>query len=278
MADPSVNKLVESFESPNIPPINGEPMYTMLHAMHELLTSSAASVATNLGCGTLRYLCFTLSPTVYATLLTTQVVPSLNPGATPVIPAGVTGPEAPFIRYTYDAATIAFIIISTVDRALRQQLLGAVEEMFLRVKHKLHHGYSGNSTLDLLNHLYETYAVISISDWLANNKRFREPYSLTVSIEVTWQQIDGTVAYTNVGSTPYSSKQVADNAYQLVFNTGIFAADFRKWNKRAADDKVLPRLKVFFVAAHRKWRLSLRKETGTPYGAVHNATAHPDDG
>ena len=34
----------------------------------------------------------------------------------------------------------------------------------------------------------------------------------------------------------------------------------------------------FFVAAHREWHLSLQNETDTPYGAAHNATAHPDDG
>ena len=27
-----------------------------------------------------------------------------------------------------------------------------------------------------------------------------------------------------------------------------------------------------------EWRLLIRNETGTPYGAAHNATAHPDDG
>ena len=41
---------------------------------------------------------------------------------------------------------------------------------------------------------------------------------------------------------------------------------------------MLLHLKVFFVVAHREWRLSLRKETGTTYSAALNATAHPDNG
>ena len=77
----------------------------------------------------------------------------------------------------------------------------------------------------MLTHLYATYAVISNADWIENDKNFREAYSPTVQIEVTWQQIDDAIAYADAGSTPYSSKQVTDNAYQLVFNTGIFAAD-----------------------------------------------------
>ena len=34
----------------------------------------------------------------------------------------------------------------------------------------------------------------------------------------------------------------------------------------------------FFAVAHREWRILLQNETGTPYGAAHNATARPYDG
>ena len=278
MAPPSVDKLVDSFKNPSIPPIDGELTYVMLHAMHELLNSNAASVNTNLGCGTLGHLCLTLSPTVYATLSRTRFAPPPNPGATSVIPAGATGPEVASIRYAHDAAALAFNTFHNVNRSLRQQLLGAVEDTFVRVKQKPHRGYSGSSTLDLITHLYDTYALISNANWLANDKRFREAYAPTALIEVSWRQIDDAVAYSDAGSTPYSNKQVVDNAFQLVFNMDIFAAYCQEWNKRAADDKTLPHLKVFFAAAHREWRLSIQKETGAPYGAAHNATENPDDG
>ena len=93
MAAPSVDKIVESFENPNIPLINREVTYATLHAMHELLNSNAESVSTNLGWIILGHLCLNLSPTVYATLSTTRVVPPLNPGATPVIPAERPAPK-----------------------------------------------------------------------------------------------------------------------------------------------------------------------------------------
>ena len=225
MAAPSVNKLVERFENPSIPPINGEPMYATLHAMHDLLNSNAESVTTNLGCGTLGHLCLTLSTTVYANLSTTIVVVPPDHGATSVIPAGATGPEAAPIRYAHDAATLEFNTFNNVNRALCQKILGAVEYASLKFKHKPHRRYSGSSKLYQLTHLYKTYAVISNADWLAKNKPFREAYLPNVPIEVAWRQIDNTVAYADAGSTPYSSKQVVDNVYHLVFNKGIFASD-----------------------------------------------------
>ena len=228
MAAPSVDKLVESFKNPRIPPIDGKPTYAMLHTMHELLDLNAASFNTNLGCGTLGHLCLALPPTVYATLSTTRVAPPPNTGATPVIPTGATGPEAASTRYAHDAETMEFNTFKNVNPALCQKILGAVEDTFVWVKHKPHLGYSGSSTLDLITHIYETYTVISNAYCLANDKRFHKAYTSTVPIEVAWRQIDDTVVYANAVSTPSSNKQVVDNAYQLVFNTGIFAADRRE--------------------------------------------------
>ena len=77
--------------------------------------------------------------------------------------------------------------------------------------------------------------MISNADCITNNKRFYKAYAPTVPIKVFWRQIDDAVAYANAGSTPYSTKKLVDNTYQLIFNTGIFAEDCRGWNKRAAE-------------------------------------------
>ena len=100
--------------------------------------------------------------------------------------------------------------------------------------------------------MYETYTVITNSDWIANDKRFPKAYAPIDPIEVIWQHIDDIVAYADAGSTLYSTNQVVDNTYQLVFNKGIFAANCRDWNKWAAVDKTLPCLKLFFAASHRE--------------------------
>ena len=60
MAAPSVDKIVESFETPRISPFDKEPTYTTIHAMHEFVYSNAASIITSLGCNTLGHLCLTL--------------------------------------------------------------------------------------------------------------------------------------------------------------------------------------------------------------------------
>ena len=245
MAATSSDKLVKSFGKPTIPPIDGKPTYATIHAMHKLLNSNAASVNTNLVFGTLGHLCVALSPTVCATLLETRVVPPPNPGAMPVIPESATGPEVAYIRYAHNASTLAFNTFRNVYRALQQQLMGSVKDNFVRVKHRPHREYSRSSTLDLLTHLYKTYDIISNANWLANDRRFCKSYSPTNPIEVVCRQINDDVAYSNAGSTTYLPKQVVDNAYQIVFNTGIFAADCREWNKRVAAEKTLSHIHFY---------------------------------
>ena len=82
----SINKILEAVPHSSIPPIIGQPTYYSTHEIHQFLSSNAASVQSNLGCGTMGLIYLTLSPTVYATLSATLFVPPPNPGDTATIP------------------------------------------------------------------------------------------------------------------------------------------------------------------------------------------------
>ena len=77
--------------------------------------------------------------------------------------------------------------------------------------------------------------------------------------------MENSIAYADVGLMLYSSKKVIDNTYQLVFNTGVFAANCWECNKRAAGKKTLPHIKFVFAAAHREWLLLIKNKMGAPY-------------
>ena len=131
MAATSVDKLVKSFKNPTIAQIDGKPMYATIHFLHELLNMNAESVSTNLGCGTLRHLCLTLSPTVYVILLVTPVLPPPNPRAALIIPVCDIGRELESLRYAHNAATVAFSTFQNIYRNLFQQLMGSIEDKFV---------------------------------------------------------------------------------------------------------------------------------------------------
>ena len=246
MASASVVNIVKRFENPTILPIDGKTTYATIHSLHELLNLNASSVKTNLRFGALGHLCLTLSLTVYATLLAAPVVPPPNPRAAPVIPVGTTGPISASLQYAHNAATVVFNMFQHMDRALHQKLMVAIEDKFLHVLHSPHLGYRGSITLDLLTHLYVIYDVIINAEYLANDKRVCKGYAPTNPTKVIWRHIDDAVTYGDAGSMPYSIKQVIDNIYHLLFNTGEFVADFWEWNKRAVGIKNAPPSQSFF--------------------------------
>ena len=67
----AINKIVDGFPFPMIPPIVGTPTYNTIAEVNLKLNSNVASVQSNLGCGTLDLLQLTVSPAVYNTLSVT---------------------------------------------------------------------------------------------------------------------------------------------------------------------------------------------------------------
>ena len=117
------------------------------------LNSNTVSVQSNLGCGTLGLLYLTVSPNVYATLYGTAFVVPVKSGAATVIPNGSTGPQIADFQYTFQAATALFNEYDRTNKALRQLLLSAVEEIYVRSLCHRYAGYGQTTTRQLLDHL-----------------------------------------------------------------------------------------------------------------------------
>ena len=104
----SIDKILEAMPHSSIPPIIGQPTYSSIHEIHQFLSSNAASIQSNLGCGTLGLIYLTLSPTVYATLSANLFVPPPNPGATATIPSTTTASQTSSVRRAHDESQEVF--------------------------------------------------------------------------------------------------------------------------------------------------------------------------
>ena len=89
----AIDKIVDGFPFPTIPPIVGNPTYNTIAEVNLKLNSNSASVQSNLGCGTLGLLQLTVSPAVYNNLYATPFIVPINPGSSPYIPANSTGAQ-----------------------------------------------------------------------------------------------------------------------------------------------------------------------------------------
>jgi hypothetical protein len=272
----TIESIVQGFPFPTVHPITGEPNYESIAALHLQLNANAASVQSHLGNGVLGLLHLTISPAVYATLSAVPFVPPANPGPTPIIPDAATGPQTANIRAAFAEATAIFKQYSTTDKALKQLLLGAVDEMFIRCLQTKYLGYLNVSTRQLLDHLYAQYARISASDLQDNDVTFKAPYDPNMPIETLFDQIENGMDYAAAGLSPYSTEQVINNAFQLLYATGMFIDDCKIWKRRDTDYKTWDQFKTDFALSHREFRDARGTTAGATEYRANNAVYQQD--
>lgn len=266
----TIESLVDGFPYPIVTPIVGEPNYESIAALHLQLNANAASIQSHLGNGQLGLLSLTVSPAVYATLSAVPFVPPANPGASPDIPDGSTGPQIANFRLTFVEETKLFKEYDLADKALKQLLLGAVDDMFVRSLQTKYIGYLNVTTRALLDHLYAQYARISAADLHANDGNFKAAYDPNLPIETLFDQIENGVDFAAAALTPYTPEQVVSTAYQCIFATGLFTEECKVWKRRTSADKTWANFKTAFSLAHRE----LREARLTTAGATGYSSAN----
>lgn len=273
---PLIDSIVEGFPFPTVQPIIGEPNYESIAALHLQLNANAASVQSHLGNGVLGLLYLTVSPAVYATLSAVPFVPPPNPGPSPIIPPLATGHVINNIRALFREATDRFKQYTATDKALKQLLVGAVDDMFIRSLQTKYLGYLNVSTRQILDHLYAQYARISSSDLQDNDVAFKTPYDANLPIETLFDQIENGVDYAAAGLSPYTPEQVTNNAFQLIHATGMFVEDCKIWKRNVAAYKTWDQFKTDFAESHREFRDARGTTAGATNYQANNAVYQQD--
>ena len=127
---PSIEDFTNAFPT-QLTPIVGEPTYKMLKTLKDQLKANAASVPTTLGSGNHGYHGLILSPAAYTTISPTAFIEPAYPGQHPAIPAGTnaTNTSAIIRRHTED--TRQWHEFKNVSTALKNQLLSAIEDIYV---------------------------------------------------------------------------------------------------------------------------------------------------
>jgi hypothetical protein len=210
-----------------------------------------------LGGGGLGYLGITVEPAIYTTLSATPFDIPPNPGATPVFPAGATGPVIANIRVVFSEETANFNQYIAVSNALAAQIIEAIDPMYLAGLRVPYIGLGTRTPRDLLAHLYRNYAKITAADLDANDVAMKQPCDVNQPIEVLFKQIEDAIEFAAAGASPYTPAQILNIAYQLIFRTGIFADDCKLWKRQGPQYKTWPQFKIDFTLAYQEYSESL---------------------
>jgi hypothetical protein len=273
----TVEKIVENFPYPTFTPIAGVPDYEALAELHTQANSNSSSIQSNLGGGNHGLLALTLEPAVLNTLSATPFVIPLNPGPSAIIPAVATGHVIASLQKAHKDATTAFHQFLNVDKALKQQLIEAVDDIYLKALRNKYVGFSNQTFLTMMAHLYLHYAKISPSDLTLNDKAMKKAYDPNQPIENLFEQINDAVEYAAAAKNPYTNAQIESTAYQLLFNTGVFSLECKEWRKKPAVTKTWANFIIFFTEKHMDWREDQQLTLGHGFAEQANAVSYQQD-
>ena len=229
---PSIADYINGFPHLTTPKIQRPPSYEAIADLQRLLNANAASVDSLLGDGTLGYLALTISPEIYATHSVVPFVAPNHPGPLPIIqPTATVALSGELVRQHNEALRI-FREHQSVDKALKQQLLGAVDDIYVRTLRDRITGYATVNVWTLIHHLLTTYGRITPNDLTHNDSKMRAPYQPDQPIETLFSQLEDAMAFAAAGGQAYSPEQVVNLAYALVFATGMYNDACKDWRSQ----------------------------------------------
>ena len=247
---PSVKDITNAFPTP-ITKITGEPNYESLKYLKDQLKANAASIPTTLGDGNHGYLGLILSPAAYTTIAATQFVEPIYPGQHPNVPAGTSATNTSTIvrRHTEDQRQ--WREFKNVNTTLKNQLLSALDDIYVRALKDHHIGYMNQSIRTILQHLFDNYGNITPLELEDNDTKMRATWDPNRPFDCLIKQVEDGQDYADDGGQPYTAEQLLRIAYTLVFKTGLYFEDCKGWNARPAAAHSWDNFKTHFQNAQR---------------------------
>ena len=77
-----------------------------------------------------------------------------------------------------------------------------------------------------------------------------QPYDPSCPIKVLFDQIEDAINYAAAGKVAFTTQQIANTAYNLVYDTGVFIDECKVWRKKEQANQTWEEFQCLFTEAH----------------------------
>jgi hypothetical protein len=228
----TIDGIIAEFPTKRLPIIDGEPDYTSINTMVQLLYSNVATLTTALGGGQHGHIGIIMPAALYTTLSATPYNEPNDPGAIPVHAANATTAIRESDHLNHKEALTQFNHHNNMNDALKTQIIDAVADTYLGELRNRYTGYLGVTPRDLLDHLLERYGKTTASDIENCRTRMEVPMDTTTRpINIYFQTIDDCVQFSADGQVPFTATQIVQTAYHAVSKSGLYNDACKEWRR-----------------------------------------------
>jgi hypothetical protein len=238
----TVEDVLVSLPHPILPSVEGEPDYQTIHATRKFLKANSRAIDTHLGGGTLGHLGLIVSDAAYSNIApptseapTCWVTPNA-PGRSPSTTDG-TAAQLSAARHVWEEDVQTYRTCTSVQQALRKQIIGVFEPMYLEILNDSMVGYANILARDMLDHLFETYSNITAVDLKINFEHMRRAWDPQQPVEFLFKKIQDCADYSEAGGVSINPSQKINVGYAKIFATGQLMSACCRWNEKPAAEK-----------------------------------------
>ena len=252
----SVDDITTKFPTKNIPEIHGEPTYDSITSIKTEIYANAAVIPNALGGGQHGHIGLIMEAPLYATLSNIPFIVPQDPGPLPVFNPNLryTTAERETVIREHKETRRLYDTITNVELALRNQVINAVDEVYLSEKRNRYTGYHRVSTRELLDHLMQRYGKITPLACKQNKTCFEEQLDTSQPIDVYFRRIDDCLQFAVDASLPFSLEQTLETVYYAISASGLYVDGCKAWRKRGQNTKTWVAFKKFFASEYHNLR------------------------
>jgi hypothetical protein len=235
------------FQHADLTPIKGEPKNGTLKVLINELKANAQTIHSNLGGGANGHLGLVLTPQKYNLIAPgTPYIRPPFPGAL-LIPPGTTNIQAQMMKEAHEQALREFHETETVHNALVQQVVKAIEPMYLKaLRNPLTQAFTVPLN-EILQHLMTVYGKLNPKTFKSMKDEVESyQYDISLPVDVVFDPIDDLAELAGVADQPMTEAQMINIAFIVFQNTGKFKSDLKAWNRKNEADKTWSNMKKHF--------------------------------
>jgi hypothetical protein len=249
----SPDSLNASFPHPLLPKITGRPTFSSINALRKLQKANAAEVNSMLGGGAHGYLGMIISDTAYARAAPgTPYVQPNYPGPYPALVAGETAAQITARATRHKEELRLFQESNAMQTACKKQIVDAIEEDYIiGIKDATTNGYN-IPVRNMYDWLFANYGRLTAIDKANNDTNFCKDWDASIPFEAFTAHMEECVEIADAANTPYTPEQILDNAYNLVFKTGLYFDALKLWRHRPAVEQTWTNFKAHIVEAQQE--------------------------
>ena len=181
--EPKEADIVTKFKYKQLDQIDGDPKYPQLVELRRQLARNARAIKSSFGGGKHGHEGLVLRPQTYLQRASVAFTVPTSKGAYPTFVGGATDDEKKVAIADFILSETDILKAETCDELLKNQLLDAVEEKYLRELRDLYSEYDDKTVLELLDHLFANYVKMDDPTINRNTERFNEPPDMDSPID-----------------------------------------------------------------------------------------------